>query len=97
MSLQDNFAVQIDDASMMAKLHRKNGLELIDQAETHGNETARLSASVAVRHAKTALASFNEALGLLPDLTAACKAKRSGDITLLESGSALNAAHRNFS
>jgi len=93
MSLQDNFAIQTHDASMMAKLHRKSGLALIDRAKSDGNEPARLFANVAVDHANSALASFKEALGLLPDLIAACKAKRSGDITLLESRSALNAAH----
>jgi DNA-binding Lrp family transcriptional regulator len=94
MALHDNFAIQTNDASMMAKLHRQNGLELVDKATTDGNEPARLSADTAVEHANSALVTFHEALGRLPDLAAAFEAKRSGDIILLESGSALNAARR---
>jgi hypothetical protein len=96
MALRDNFSLQTDDASMMAKLHLKNGLELIDLAKADGNEPARLSAGTAVSHANSALKAFYEATGLLPDLAAALKVKRSGDITLLESGSWLNVARRDL-
>lgn len=81
---------------MIAKLHRINGLELIDQAKASGNHSARLSANTAVKHANNALIAFHEAIRLLPDMTAAIKVKRSGDITLLESGSALNVARENL-
>ena len=94
MALHDEFARHIIDSSLIARLHRTNGLELIGQAEIDGNEPATLSADAAIRHADRAIVVFREALGLLPDLTAAFEVKRSGDIALLESGWALVAARR---
>ena len=94
MALKANFSIQTNDACMMARLHRASGLELVDQAETDRNEAARVSAKAAVEHANTAIVAFREALRRLPDFTAASVVKRSGDIILLESGSALNEARR---
>lgn len=94
MAIRDNFSTFTCDARLIAKLHRQNGLQLMCQAKTDGNELARLSASEGVSHADEALSVFHAALALLPNVKAALQVKRMGDMCLLQSGSALSEARQ---
>jgi hypothetical protein len=89
MSAGHNLAIQIDDAILIARIHRAHAIEVVEQSQSNEAKDALVSANAAVEHADNALVLFREALGLLPDLIAARDAKLRGDIILLESGSAL--------
>lgn len=94
MSVNGNLTVQIDDA--MARLHKTHAHEVIDRAQELETDGALQSANAAIELADKALDTFREALDLLPDVIAARDAKLRGDITLLESGSALMTARHHL-
>ncbi len=82
-------SAQVEDAILLARLHRATALDLIHDAEDVEHQAAITSASNALTYADEALVLFRRVNKLLPDLKAARQAKLTGDLVLLESGAAL--------
>ena len=59
-------SAQVEDAILIARLHRVNALDLIDDAEDVGDQAAVQSASNALTYADEALVLFRRVNKLLP-------------------------------
>ncbi|WP_162252685.1 hypothetical protein [Rhizobium sp. Root483D2] len=92
MAIEENLVDQIDEAMILAGLHRTSALQLIDEAQAKSHKEALLKADEAFEGSERALIGYLGVLPLLPDLDAAVKAKLEADFTLIISRSALLAA-----